>query len=57
MMEKGTKYKNHLIVKSGENYRVKDAGGYYLFAELASNIKTAKKWIDAYLIEKNKKRS
>lgn len=53
---KNIKYKGYVIAESGDNYMVKTAQGVYLFSEVAANVQTAKKWIDAFLIEKNNKK-
>jgi hypothetical protein len=46
-----SKYRGYTILKSGNNYRVKDPAGFYAWSEPAVNIQTAKKWIDAHLAE------
>lgn len=44
-------YKNHEIVSSGDNFKVKTPRGEY-WKEVAASISTAKKWIDASMSEK-----
>lgn len=46
------KYKGYIIRPCGFNFAITMASGKVLFADAAANIKTAKKWIDAYLIER-----
>lgn len=43
---RGTKYRGYTIVPSGDNYRVVTLSGTW-WSDVATNIKTAKKWIDA----------
>ena len=49
-------YKGYKIEKSGSNYAVKTPHGER-WQELAANVKTAQKWIDADLIEKRQRQS
>lgn len=52
-----TVYKGHEIVESGDNFKVKLPNGEYMESALAATITTAKKWIDASIIEtQNKER-
>lgn len=46
-------YRGYNIEPSGTNYRVRTIKGEYVFAELAATVETAKKWIDAHLIQKH----
>lgn len=46
-----TVYKNHEIIASGDNFRIKTPNDEYL-QEVAASVLTAKKWIDAIVIER-----
>ena len=52
-MKRVKTYRNYVIWKdSNDNYRVEQPSGFF-FDEPATNLKTAKKWIDCAVFELN----
>lgn len=46
------KYKGHKLVRTpAGNYRVQMPGVYGFFLDVAANIETAKRWVDAHIVE------